>query len=544
MNNVKDKLLKLREIYHTAFEELLKDEDAEIPFDKKRLWDMRKMLLGDVNMTDKLLVGLETALQKLLRCRMIIDISDDESESDNSDIVEVDQESNADSVVNIKSVNEVVNENTLKVPKSKNYKRIGEYSSMIQKDQFLDLPEECESIPESSEIENTKPTSNTQTSTAAYVLKITKLRPASSYAKPMNTENRKIVTVPYKSTVKLPSKVSKPIKKLNTNSNKTVPKAAKFDPRNDAIAIKNIKEKLYQKSYLKINKDEAKAITAASTSKTTVNQNNTDVDGDSSSTEIIETPPKTKSKPKARKTTENKSSKNNKTTKAKDPVKRKTKKTKPQPTVVNEDSDCTIEFKSDSDVDMQTYGKDNLFYSPPKTYPVNWIDSMSSKSLSLSPKVPIIEASASPTFYDSIDPEGLMEPLSSVVFKRKREVSRSRKTTRNGLRPRSNTVAYERTHINTAMEFINTAVFERNKEIDGSRNNDTEGLITNFKTEMEHINTVENKFEIKRGRGRPNKTNQNKHPEGPKKKGRGRPSKIEKQLSPAFVQIKMENPLS
>lgn len=68
---INHKLLKLRATYQIAFEELLEDKDAEIPIDRSRLLDMKKMLLGYVNMSEKLLIGLEAALKKLLRCRMV-----------------------------------------------------------------------------------------------------------------------------------------------------------------------------------------------------------------------------------------------------------------------------------------------------------------------------------------------------------------------------------------------------------------------------------------------------------------------------------------
>lgn len=130
---------------------------------------------------------------------------------------------------------------------------------MLQKEQFLKIPEVFETTSESSEAENSKP-SNTPSSSQSYVLKSTQLRPASSYAKPSNTERRKIVTVPYKPTVKLPCELLKPIRKLNFISNKTVSKTASYNPRDDAIALKNIKEKIYQKNYLKINEDVCKEI--------------------------------------------------------------------------------------------------------------------------------------------------------------------------------------------------------------------------------------------------------------------------------------------
>lgn len=67
----KTRLDKIRSTYETAFEALLLDKQAKIPFERKRLLDMKKMLSGQVLMTDKLINGLETALKKLLRCRMV-----------------------------------------------------------------------------------------------------------------------------------------------------------------------------------------------------------------------------------------------------------------------------------------------------------------------------------------------------------------------------------------------------------------------------------------------------------------------------------------
>ena len=73
MNNLgfEKRLTKLRKTYEFAFEDLLLDKEAKIPFDRRRLLDLKKMLLGEVLMTDKLINGLETSLKKLLRCRMV-----------------------------------------------------------------------------------------------------------------------------------------------------------------------------------------------------------------------------------------------------------------------------------------------------------------------------------------------------------------------------------------------------------------------------------------------------------------------------------------
>ena len=166
---------------------------------------------------------------------------------------------NLDDYAVSKSVKKEVKDNLLKVPKSNNIKRIGQYSSMIQKEQFLEHSEEVQSPISEPELENEEPTIINKPS-PAYVLKMTKLRPASSYAKPSNTEPRKIVTVPYKPTVKLPCKVLKPVKKLNTITNVKVSQKS-FNPRDDAIAIKHIKEKIYQRSYLKTNENEPIAST-------------------------------------------------------------------------------------------------------------------------------------------------------------------------------------------------------------------------------------------------------------------------------------------
>ena len=117
---------------------------------------------------------------------------------------------------------------------------------------------------------------------------MTKLRPASSYAKPSNNESRNIVTVPYKPTVKLPCKVLKPIKNLNMIKNPTVSKPASFNPRDEAIALKNIKEKIYQKSYLKTNEDDPIAIKSTQTVL--------EVSTESCSTDIFELPPLKKTK--------------------------------------------------------------------------------------------------------------------------------------------------------------------------------------------------------------------------------------------------------
>lgn len=199
-----------------------------------------------------------------------------------------DNQSDQEDNIVIKSVPEVSKDNLMKVPVSKNYKRIGEYSSMIQKEQFLELPEEIENpIPEPSEIENTIPINNYIPPSPAYVLKMTKLRPASSYAKPSKNESRNIVTVPYKPTVKLPCKVLKPIKKLNMIKTAKVPKKAPFNPRDDAIAIKHIKEKLYLKSYLKVNEDEPIALKYAPKSPTN-HHSDSDCISELSRTKVVE----------------------------------------------------------------------------------------------------------------------------------------------------------------------------------------------------------------------------------------------------------------
>lgn len=190
---------------------------------------------------------------------------------------------NLDDTAVSKSVQEIVKDYPPKVPMSKNIQLIGEYSSMIQKEQFLEHTEEIVNpISEPSELENTKPINSNKIS-PAYVLKMTKLRPASSYAKPSNNEARNIVTVPYKPTVKLPCKVLKPVKKLNMITNAKVYEKP-FDPKDEAIALKHIKEKIYQKSYLKTNENEQIVLKP------------TEVFAEPSDAETVEPPPKKKSK--------------------------------------------------------------------------------------------------------------------------------------------------------------------------------------------------------------------------------------------------------
>lgn len=68
------RLDKLKATYKTPLDGLLLDvsnNKAKIPFEPHRLSDMKKMLLGEVLMTERLLIGLEAALKKLLRCRMV-----------------------------------------------------------------------------------------------------------------------------------------------------------------------------------------------------------------------------------------------------------------------------------------------------------------------------------------------------------------------------------------------------------------------------------------------------------------------------------------
>ncbi|CAO1381236.1 unnamed protein product [Diamesa tonsa] len=257
-----ERLNKLKRTYIAELEVLILDvqnNKFKIGFQVQKLYDMKRMLQGEVRMNEKLLDGLEEILKRFLECRVVYEISDDDEDSD-VEIVEEQEiyQPNLDDIPPTKRVKQVVRDNPSKVPKSKNIKRIGEYSSMIQKEQFLEHTEEGQNpISEPSELENEEPT-NTNKPTPAYVLKLTKLRPASSYAKPSNTEARNIVTVPYKPTVKLPCKVLKPVKKLNMITNAKVPQKP-FDPRDDAIAIKHIKEKIYQKSYLRTNENEETA---------------------------------------------------------------------------------------------------------------------------------------------------------------------------------------------------------------------------------------------------------------------------------------------
>ena len=68
------RLKKLNSTYKTGFEDLLLDvqnNKAKIPFDVNRLLDMKKMLLGEVLLTEKLFCGLESALGKLLKFRIV-----------------------------------------------------------------------------------------------------------------------------------------------------------------------------------------------------------------------------------------------------------------------------------------------------------------------------------------------------------------------------------------------------------------------------------------------------------------------------------------
>lgn len=68
------KLEKLKSTYKDGLEDLLSDvsnKKARVPIETNRLFDMKKMLLGEVLMTDRLLSGLEMALKKLLRCRVV-----------------------------------------------------------------------------------------------------------------------------------------------------------------------------------------------------------------------------------------------------------------------------------------------------------------------------------------------------------------------------------------------------------------------------------------------------------------------------------------
>lgn len=109
----------------------------------------------------------------------------------------------------------------------------------------------------------------------------------------------------------------------------------------------------------------------------------------------------------------------------------------PSPVVEN-NSDSTEEFKEDDELSMEEYGKDNLFYSPPKTYPKDWMYSNEIDPLRNSLEAPQIKSSTS-TEFNSLDPEGLMEHMDNVVVKTiKRGRGRPRLTKKKGeFNPRS-----------------------------------------------------------------------------------------------------------